>query len=587
MNVLLQPGQIGPLQLPNRIIMAPMTTRKADRDGFVTHETIAYYEARAKGGVGLITVEMASPEKVGRHRHFELGIYDDRFLPGLTALVRAIKAHGAKAAIQLGHGGGHTRRDIAGEEPIAPSDVPHSVQEGHTEIIIPQAMSLARIQQTITAFAEAATRAAKAGFEAVEIHGAHGYLISQYMNHVENIRDDEYGGDVSNRARFACDVTRAIKAANPNLAIIFRMNGDDFFSGGMGLDEAVIIAEHVAKSGADALHMTGGHYRSTPRPSIMIPPMWAGRKPFLKFAQAVKERVTIPVIAVGRLGHVQDAADAIERKAADFIALGRPLLADPDWVNKAASDTPIRACLGCNSCVDGMREGRELYCLVNPEAGRETLFEGRPLVRKGQSIAVIGAGPAGLSYASLMASENDVTIFEKASEIGGAFRFVADAPLFQNVETDRDSFIDYVQSLHALCLSRGVIVRLQHDVLQEPQALDQFDHVVIAAGAHYRWFNESLIDQLLQSGLLKQWPLRKLAEQKTIRDYFYHNFRASRAPELKMSLKGNYTIEVIGDALRPGRSEIAIRSAYEAAFGLKIVVNEKVSRSQTHDSGSQ
>jgi 2,4-dienoyl-CoA reductase-like NADH-dependent reductase (Old Yellow Enzyme family) len=133
-----------------------MTTRKADRDGYVTDETIAYYVARARGGVGLITVEMASPEKAGRHRHYELGIYDDRFLAGLAKLVAAIHAEGAKAAIQLGHGGGHTRIDIAGEEPIAPSDVPHSVQEGHTEVIVPKAMTRQRIAQTIDAFAAAA-----------------------------------------------------------------------------------------------------------------------------------------------------------------------------------------------------------------------------------------------------------------------------------------------------------------------------------------------------------------------------------------------------------------------------------------------
>jgi len=140
---LLRPGRIGPLTLKNRVIMAPMTTRKADAEGFVTDSAIAYYQARAQGGVGLITVEMASPEKAGKHRNFELGIYDDRFLPGLSRLAEAIHGAGAKASIQLGHGGGHTRIDIAGEEPIAPSAIPHSVQEGHTETMSAYAAALA------------------------------------------------------------------------------------------------------------------------------------------------------------------------------------------------------------------------------------------------------------------------------------------------------------------------------------------------------------------------------------------------------------------------------------------------------------
>src|SRR5947207_13266713 len=153
MNILLTPARIGSLDIPNRIVMPPMTTRTADEDGYVTDDTIAYYLARARGGVGLITVEMASPEKAGRHRRREIGIFDDRFLPGLTRLVGEIHGGGAKAAIQLGHGGGHTRIDICGETPIAPSAIPHPVYETTLETIIPQEMTQARIDETVRAFA--------------------------------------------------------------------------------------------------------------------------------------------------------------------------------------------------------------------------------------------------------------------------------------------------------------------------------------------------------------------------------------------------------------------------------------------------
>src|SRR5215475_12673597 len=153
MNVLLTPARIGSLDVPNRVVMPAMTTRTADEEGYVTDDTIAYYRARAQGGVGLITVEMASPEKAGRHRHREVGLYDDRFLPGLTRLVDEIHRAGSKASIQLGHGGGHTRLDICGETPIAASAIPHPVYETTLETIIPEAMSRQRIDQTVQTFA--------------------------------------------------------------------------------------------------------------------------------------------------------------------------------------------------------------------------------------------------------------------------------------------------------------------------------------------------------------------------------------------------------------------------------------------------
>src|SRR5207244_3107248 len=194
MNILLTPARIGEVEIHNRIVLPPMTTRTADAEGFVTDDTIAYYRARVEGGVGLITVEMASPEKAGRHRHCELGIYDDRFLPGLARLVEAIHRGGAKASIQLGHGGGHTRKDICGEHPIAPSAIPHPVYETTLETIIPEEMTKARIEAVIAAHAAADARARKAGFDCVEIHDAHGYLISQFHAPFENRRTDTYGG---------------------------------------------------------------------------------------------------------------------------------------------------------------------------------------------------------------------------------------------------------------------------------------------------------------------------------------------------------------------------------------------------------
>jgi len=331
MNPLLTPARIGAVEIKNRIVMPPMTTRLADQDGNVTDDTIAYYMARVRGGVGLITVEMASPQRAGRHRRRELGIFDDRFLPGLTRLTGEIHRGGAKASIQLGHGGGHTRRDICGETPVAPSAIPHPVFEITNETIVPKAMTQADIDDSIAAFAAAARRAQTAGFDCVEIHAAHGYLISQFLTPFENRRTDRYGGSLENRARFGLDILRAVKAA-VRIPVIFRISVDDYFPDGLPEADGKQVAVWAAQAGADALHIAAGHYRSLPSAARMIPPMEYPDATFLVYAADVKKQVRVPVIAVGRLGDPAMAADAVASGRADFVALGRTCITDPDWV---------------------------------------------------------------------------------------------------------------------------------------------------------------------------------------------------------------------------------------------------------------
>lgn len=567
---LLRPGQIGPITLRNRIIMPPMTTRSGDRDGCVTDDGVAYYAARAQAHVGLITVEMMSPEQAGKHRHFELGIYDDRFLPGLKRLVKSIHDAGAKAGVQLGHGGGHTRVDISGLKPIAPSAIPHSVQEGHTEIIIPEEMSKARIAETVQSFVNAACRAREAGFDLVEIHGAHGYLISQFLAPLENRRSDEYGGSLENRARFALEIIRKVKAAAPSLAVTFRMNGNDFFPGGMPFEEARTVAMWAAEAGADAIHVSGGHYRSVPSAAIMIPPMATPATPFLAYAEEIKKRVRVPVIAVGRFGDPQRAIDAVETGRADFIALGRPLLADPEWVLKVERGRQVRRCLACNSCVDGMREGRKVSCLVNPTTGRERLFAGRTVALKGQRIAVLGAGPAGLSYAAAMSPDNEVTVFEKESVAGGAFRWAGLAPRFQNVEANPESFRDYVSGLLRECEEKGVRFVYGWSLAARAAELAGFDQIVIATGATYRGGMTGLINALLSRRVLR-WPImRRFAAKPAVRSWFYEKARKTQAARLRQQLPKGVPVIVIGDARKPGKADAAIADAYSAAYGVSL-----------------
>lgn len=543
-----------------------MTTRTADQDGFVTDDCIAYYTARA--GVGLITVEMAAPERVGKHRHCELGISDDRFIPGLHRLVDAIHDAGSKAGIQLGHGGGHTRSDVCGEQPIAPSAVPHVVQEGHTETVVPEAMSIERIAQTIRAFAEAAVRAQQAGFDLVEIHAAHGYLISQFLAPLENRRTDKYGGSLENRARFGLEILQAIRAAAPQLAVSFRMNGDDYFDGGLVAEDAHQVALWAAENGADAIHISGGHYRSRPSAAIMIPPMATPETPFLDFAARVRGAVTVPVIAVGRLGRPDQAIDAVEKGRADFIALGRPLLADPQWVQKAASRMPVRLCIACNTCVDGMREGERLHCLVNPLTGRERIFADRLPAFRGKRVAVIGAGPAGLSYVLTVAPYNKVTVFEREPNAGGALRYAGLAPKFQNVESAPQSLRRYIDSLVSGCIKAGVQFEYGWDLRKCQQQLADFDHVVIATGATYRGGIGAIVNGLLGAGLFRMPLLRSLAGQPRVRKWFYQKARNPSGQAIARSLPPSMPVTIIGDARIAGKSDAAIRDAVFTAYGV-------------------
>jgi 2,4-dienoyl-CoA reductase-like NADH-dependent reductase (Old Yellow Enzyme family) len=508
---------------------------------------------------------MASPEKCGRHRRHEVGIYDDRFVPGLTRLVGEIHRGGAKASIQLGHGGGHTRIDICGEMPIAPSAIPHPVYETTFEIIIPEEMSKARIAQTIAAHAAAAKRAQSAGFDCVEIHAAHGYLISQFHAPFENRRSDEYGGNLENRARFGLEVLRAVKAAVPSLGVIYRLSVEDFFPGGLIFEEGQQIALWAAAAGADALHITAGHYRSLPSAQIVLPPMAMPDGPFLDFAAEVKKKVDLPIIAVGRLGDPALAESAVASGKTDFIAIGRTLVADPQWAEKVERGEPIRRCLACNTCINEMRGGARIGCVVNGAAGRETTFA-HPQPPRGERIAVIGAGPAGLTYASLVADGNTVTVFEKAGRAGGSFRYAGEAPLFQEVEANPKSFERYVADMVAACELKGVTFRFANDVQAAPNLLEPFDRIVVATGAAYRYGLGPLATKLLDSGAAR-WPgIARLMSSPKLRDWFYYRARKATGQKFKKLARPNQTVLIIGDAVRAGKSKPAITSAFEAAL---------------------
>jgi hypothetical protein len=438
------------------------------------------------------------------------------------------------------------------------------VFEVTNETIVPKEMTLDDIRATTEAFAAAAARAEKAGFDCVEIHAAHGYLISQFLTPFENRRTDQYGGSLENRARFGLDVLRAAKAV-VKIPVIFRISVDDYFPEGLPEADGIKVAVWAAEAGADALHIAAGHYRSLPSAARMIPPMEYPDATFLDYAAQVKKQVSVPVIAVGRLGYPAAATDAVASGKADFVSLGRTLIADPEWVNKLARGEPIRRCLACNTCVNEMRGGTQLRCVVNGTAGRESEFAAaRP--PQGERIAVIGAGPAGLTYASLVAAGNSVTVFEREARAGGAFRWAGKAPLFQEVRANPFSFTRYVDDMVALCTRRGVTFHYATDVAGTPDLLAPFDRVVIASGARYRFGLGGLATALLDAGA-GHWPgLRQAFSNPAFRDWFYYRGRRPTGDALRPLARPGQKVVVIGDAAKAGKSRDAIASAFEAAL---------------------
>jgi hypothetical protein len=271
------------------------------------------------------------------------------------------------------------------------------------------------------------------------------------------------------------------------------------------------------------------------------------------------------VIAVGRLGDPALATQAVACGKADFVALGRALIADPQWVEKVRRGAPVRRCLACNTCINEMRGGARIGCVVNAAAGRELRYADCKPPRGGR-IAVIGAGPAGLTYASLLADGNEVTVFEKEEAPGGAFRWAGKAPLFQEVEAKEASFQRYIADLHQACVQKGVQFRFATEVRAESEELASFDRIVIASGASYRFGLGPIARATLEMGLARRPGLSALFSSSRFRDWFYYKARVETTSRFQKLGNGRPPVIAIGDAARPGKSKEAIASAFEAAL---------------------
>lgn len=405
---------IGSLEVPNRVVMPPMTTRFASDDGYVTDQTQKYYRERAKGGPGLIIFESTYPCEKHPQRHV---LVDDSYVEGLTSVVDLVHAEDTNIALQM-----NAHRATSDKvEPLAPSAL--TTPDGR-EVT---AITTERMDELVSEYADGAARAKRAGFDGLEIHAASGYLVNQFLSPRTNRRTDEYGGSVDARTRFARELLAAVQGeVGDDFPVWFRIPGHEFLDGGIDAAEARRIARRLVEAGSDAIHVTAGHNWNSKHVVI------SGRNErgtYADLAANIRRAVDVPVIAVGRINDPELANDIITEGKADLTAMGRAHLADPHIVKKtkAGNLDGIRRCVGgLEGCRD-LTNGNPVSCTVNPMVGRED--EPVPSVTDPDAVAIIGGGPAGMEAARWAARRgHEVTIYEQEATLGGQLRWAQNAP---------------------------------------------------------------------------------------------------------------------------------------------------------------
>jgi 2,4-dienoyl-CoA reductase-like NADH-dependent reductase (Old Yellow Enzyme family)/thioredoxin reductase len=466
---LFTPIKVGKLELKNRIIMPPMIERLAT-EGEPNDAVKDFYAARARGGLalivltpGIVDISMASP--------IQLGIYDDSFIPGLKQFTDLIHSCGARMGIQLMHLGRQSG-EIQGYKPVGPSPIPVTPKDE-----VPRELTTGEVDGLVEKFAEAARRARDAGFDMVELHGCHGYLLSSFLSPLTNRRSDRYGGSVANRARFVVEIVKLIKdKAGDDFPVSVRMNGSDYMPGGTTVDMARQTAKLLEEAGANMIGVSGGAYGSYP---VIVPPYDQPRGCNVPLSAAIKEVVKVPVAVAGRLDDPFIADEVLVSGKADVIAVARGLLADPELPNKASRGDfkGIRRCIACNVCIDGdPTPVSPITCTVNPEAGREREMVITPAPRR-KKVMVIGGGLSGLEAARVAAARgHQVTLYEENADLGGQWLLASKPPHKQ----DHLLLLRYlVGQLDKLGVERKCGVKVTAAMVEEVRP----DVVLVATGA--------------------------------------------------------------------------------------------------------
>ena len=441
------PVTIRHMTVKNRIVMMPMGTNFGEQNGEMSFLHINYYEQRAKGGTGLLIVENASVDSPqGSNGTTQLRIDSDNYIPRLYKLCENVHKHGACIAIQINHAGASAMSSRIGMQPVSASDVPS--KEGGE---IPRPLTKEEILNIVRKYAEAARRAQICGFDAVEIHAGHSYLISQFLSPIYNKRTDEFGGSAENRTRFARMILEAVrKQVGPHFPIFLRISADELMEGGNTLEDTLAYLEYLEKE-VDVFDVSCGLNGSIQYQidANYLPDGWRSY-----MARAVKEKFGKPCIAVGNIRHPQIAEEILAKGDADFIGMGRGLIAEPEWVNKVeyGNECDLRSCISCNIGCAGHRIGlnQPIRCTVNPavNSGEDYM---KHKIKKPCNVVVIGGGTAGLEAACTAAEVGCTTfLIEKKAELGGLASVISKIPDKKRLGEFPQYLIRRAEKLHNL-----------------------------------------------------------------------------------------------------------------------------------------
>ena len=441
------PMTIRHMTVKNRIVMMPMGTNFGEQNGEMSFLHINYYEQRAKGGTGLLIVENASVDSPqGSNGTTQLRIDSDNYIPRLYKLCENVHKHGACIAIQINHAGASAMSSRIGMQPVSASDVPS--KEGGE---IPRPLTKEEILHIVRKYAEAARRAQICGFDAVEIHAGHSYLISQFLSPIYNKRTDEFGGSAENRTRFARMILEAVrKQVGPHFPIFLRISADELMEGGNTLEDTLAYLEYLEKE-VDVFDVSCGLNGSIQYQidANYLPDGWRSY-----MARAVKEKFGKPCIAVGNIRHPQIAEEILAKGDADFIGMGRGLIAEPEWVNKVeyGNECDLRSCISCNIGCAGHRIGlnQPIRCTVNPavNSGEDYM---KHKIKKPCNVVVIGGGTAGLEAACTAAEVGCTTfLIEKKAELGGLASVISKIPDKKRLGEFPQYLIRRAEKLHNL-----------------------------------------------------------------------------------------------------------------------------------------